>query len=102
MYRLTISDIANQDLDGIISYMAVDLSNPDAATDFLDELDKCYSHLEENPYTYAECSSSALRRRGYRKAVINRYILIFAVDESAKTVDIYRIFHGMQNYMMRI
>ena len=36
MYRLVISEFAHRDLDNIVSYIAVQLANPIAATNFLD------------------------------------------------------------------
>jgi plasmid stabilization system protein ParE len=52
MYRLIISELAHNDLDNIISYVAVQLVNPNAAANFLDELEKCYSYLKTNPFIY--------------------------------------------------
>lgn len=42
MYRLIVSELAHQDLDNIVSYIVVQLANSTAASDFLDEVDKCY------------------------------------------------------------
>ncbi len=41
MYKLNISESAHQDLDKIVSYIVVQLANPSAAGNFLDEVDKC-------------------------------------------------------------
>jgi plasmid stabilization system protein ParE len=41
MYKLIVTELAHQDLDKIVSYIAVELVNPIAATNFLDEVDKC-------------------------------------------------------------
>lgn len=38
MYKLIITELADNDLDGIINYISVDLSNTAAATDFLKEV----------------------------------------------------------------
>lgn len=43
MYKLYVSEYAHQDLDNIVSYIAVQLSIPVAAGDFLSEVDKCYT-----------------------------------------------------------
>ena len=98
MYKLIISELAHQDLNNIVSYIAVQLSNPTAASDFLDEVDKCYSYLKSNPMMYSKCYDSRLEKEGYRKAVIKNYILVYKVGESAKTVSILRYFYGAQNY----
>jgi plasmid stabilization system protein ParE len=56
MYKLNVSELAHQDLDRIISYIAVELANFRAASDFLEELDKCYGNLIINPLMYAKVS----------------------------------------------
>ena len=99
MYKLNISDLAKSDLDEIVDYIAEKLMNPKAATDFLDELEKCYSYLETNPYIYAICSEAELKIKGYRKAGIKKYLMVFQIDEETKTVIILRFFYGTRNYI---
>jgi len=75
MYRLVISELAHEDLDNIVSYIAVQLDNPMAAANFLDEVEKCYGFLESNPLMYERCHDARLDKEGYRKATINNYVL---------------------------
>lgn len=98
MYELNISELANSDLDEIVSYIAEKLLNPKAASDFLNEVEKCYSYLETNPYIYAICSEPELIMKGYRKAQIKNYLVVFSVDDDTKTVNILRFFYGARNY----
>lgn len=55
MYKLVVSELAHRDLDDIVSYIAIELGNPIAAANFLDEVEKCYSHLKNNPFIYERC-----------------------------------------------
>ncbi|MCR3922513.1 MAG: type II toxin-antitoxin system RelE/ParE family toxin, partial [Firmicutes bacterium] len=55
MYSLIVSDLAHRDLENIVAYIAVQLANPTAATNFLDEVEKCYGHLKSNPHMYERC-----------------------------------------------
>jgi len=98
MYKLIVSELAHQDLDSIISYIAVQLANPVAASNFLDEVVRCYGYLNSNPMMYSKCNDSRLEKEGYRKAVIKNYILVYKVDEIAKTVSILRFFYGARDY----
>lgn len=99
MYKLIISELAHQDLDSIISYIAVQLANPAAASNFLEEVDRCYGYLKNNPLMYSRCNDSRLEKEGYRKAVIKNYVLVYKVDEIAKTVSVLRFFYGARDYM---
>lgn len=98
MYKLVVTELAHQDLDDIVAYIAVQLANPAATSDFLDEVDKCYGFLKSNPMMYSKCNDRRLEKEGYRKAVIKNYILIYKVDKSAKTVSVLRFFYGTRDY----
>ena len=99
MYRLVVSELAHQDLDSIVSYISVQLSSPKAASDFLDEVDACYRHLENNPMIYAKCQDKHLEVQGYRKVVIKNYIAVYKIKEENNTVSILRFFYGAQDYI---
>ena len=99
MYKLEISELAQNDLDAIVEYIAVQLANPIAAGNFLDEVEKCYSLLHSNPLIYAKSSDARLEREGYRKAIIKKYILFFKVFEEEKKVIVYRIIYGPRYYL---
>ncbi len=98
MYKLIVSELAHQDLDNIVSYIAVQLANPKAAGDFLDEVNACYGFLKSNPMMYEKCQDKRLTKEGYRKAVIKNYILVYKINEATKTVNIMRYFYGAQDY----
>ncbi len=98
MYKLLITELAHQDLDSIVSYIAVQLTNPKAAGDFLDEVTACYGFLKSNPMMYERCQDRRLGEEGYRKAVIKNYVLVYKVNEASQTVSIMRFFYGAQDY----
>ncbi len=102
MYKLIVSELAHQDLDNIISYIAIQLANPTAASDFLDEVDKCYGYLKGNPMMYAKCQDKRLEKEGYRKALIKNYVLVYKINETSKTVSILRFFYSAQDYVKLI
>ena len=88
-YKLVETALAQADLDAILSYLA---------TAFANEVEKCYAALEQLPYLYEQCRDPRLSSKGYRKAVIKHYLLIYRVDEAQKTVYLLRFFYGRQNY----
>ena len=99
MYRLDVSDHAEQDLDRIIAYIAEKLAAPIAASDFADAVYDCYDNLENNPYIYERCRDAKLKKEGYRRAVIKNYVLVYTVNEETKTVVVHRFFYGRQDYI---
>jgi plasmid stabilization system protein ParE len=102
MYKLVVSELAHQDLDSIVSYIAVELANPAAAGDFLEAVDTCYRNLKNNPMMYEKCRDKRLKTEGYRKALIKSYVAVYKADEETKTVFIMRFFYGARDYIKLI
>lgn len=97
-YKISIAEGASDELDGILDYIINRLQNSAAAKDFLDKIGECYGRLAENPKIYQLCDYDKFKDKGYRKAVIKNYVLIYRVDEAAETVYILHIFYGRQDY----
>jgi toxin ParE1/3/4 len=102
MYDLLITEIAEQDLDGMVDYITGKLANPAAAGAFLDKTEECYGFLRRTPRMFNECADAYLKSRGYRKVLINNYLLIFRIDEKARRVYILRFFYGGQDYIKQL
>ncbi|MDY4008938.1 MAG: type II toxin-antitoxin system RelE/ParE family toxin [Candidatus Limiplasma sp.] len=101
-YKLMITQKAEDDLDAILGYIFTELKNPEAAAHLMDEIDHRYEHLENNPSIYAECMQPLLKPMHYRKVVIGGYLMIFRVDEEAKTVFVERFFSGLEEYAEKL
>ena len=99
MYRVVISPSADADLFNILKYIAHELENPQAATDFADGVERCYADLEEMPAAHSLCADPLLRLKGYRKYPVGSYLIIYRVVEESKEVRIVHIFHETQNYL---
>lgn len=100
MYNLVVTSKAYQDMDEALDYITNTLHNQKAATELIDEITECQRILKENPFAYSKCIDKNLEERGYRRAVVKNYILLFKIEQ--KRVAILRFFHGAQNsqYML--
>lgn len=97
-YRLIVSREAHADIDEITEYIAGKLHNPQAASGFLDDVDKSYRSVVKNPHLYALCTDERLRDKGYRRITIKNYLIFYRVDEAEKTVYIVRVIYGPRDY----
>lgn len=97
-YRVQISRDANADIDGVLSYLAVKLSNLEAAKHLADELEHVYDQLSEHPRLYEQARDPLLCQRGYRKVVVGNYVLLYLVDDDRQLVSIVRLFYGRRDY----
>lgn len=98
MYSLVVTAQAENDLDDIVAYIVQKLSNPSAACELLDDIEACYQKLRRTPYMYGKCSDIRLQTEGYRRAVINNYVLVYKINESPQIVMIMRYFYGARDY----
>ena len=98
-YKLIVSKDAHFDIYGIVEYIANKLSNATAAMGFLDDAEKSYRYISENPFMFSYCNDDRLRNQGYRKIPIKNYIILYLVDEEAQTATVMRIFYGGRNYL---
>lgn len=101
-YKIIRTDAFQRDLDAVISYIVLSLENKTAAISLLDSIEKCYDSLAHLPLMYEACQDTYLKELGYRKAVIDNYIMVHRVDMKTETVNILRLFHGKQHYVKLI
>ena len=99
-YNVLVTEKAEEDLDGIVQYLTRKLCNPDAAISLLEEIEKLYDRLSENPYMYSVCAHPLLADREYRKAVLGGYLALYKVEGSA--VYVARYFSGLEDYAQKI
>lgn len=97
-YKLYITDSANGSLDEIVDYIVNKLKNPKAAIDFLDEVQKKYKKVTENPEMYELVRDSRLAMKGYRKIPVDNYVIIYMVDHEEREIEIRDIFYCGEDY----
>ena len=101
-YKLYVTEKAERDLDDIIKYIITELCNEPAAANLLKEIERRYDMLEENPHIYPMCQQVLLAARGYRKVIINGYVLIIRIDKEAGIVYIERFFSRLEDYAEKL
>ena len=95
VYRLTGK--AEADLDNILSYVSVQLSNPQAAAAFLEKLQDAISEACSFPESGSPVDNEFLPSKAIRKKQVGNYIVYYFPDEKAETVNILRILYGRRN-----
>jgi len=98
MFEVIVSLLARQDINNIYDYIEYDLAAPVAADRFEDNIIKCLGNLEDNPMMYEMIRDEQLAESGFRRAVVQNYVLVYKADEERKIVRVYRVFHGSQDY----
>ncbi len=93
-YKLIISPEAYRDINEIITYFARDLKNIQNARCFLDNVENSCRLIAEKPSSFSLCGDGRLQWNGYRRAVIQDYLILYRADEAANTVVVICMVYG--------
>ncbi len=94
-YKLTTK--AEADLDGIVSYIAVQLENSQAATGFLNKFQDAIHEACSFPESGSLVVNEFLPYKDIRKKLVGNYIMYYFPDMNAGTVYILRVIYGRRN-----
>jgi toxin ParE1/3/4 len=97
-YSLKFTSKAEEDLDVIYEYISNDLFSPESAENLMDKIETSIMMLKIFPYSYPYILDELLRKRGYRKLIVDHYIVFYLVNEKEQQVIIMRILYGARSY----
>ena len=81
LYKIRYTPLAYEDLDSIDSYISETLCNESAAERLLDKIEKAAGQLKQFPRMGSEVEDPYLSAKGYRKLVVDNYLLFHLIDE---------------------
>ena len=88
---------AEADLSEIVSYMAVALGNRQAASDWLDELQKKIDETRLFPESGMIVENEFLSIDDIRRKLVGNYIMYYISDMDKQMIHILRIVYGKRN-----
>ena len=86
---------AEEDLKGIMTYIALD--NPSAAAALADKIEKRLSGLSSYPLLGKIPDEDELAKMGYRFLVVQNHLIFYTIEE--RVIWVHRIIHGARNYV---
>jgi addiction module RelE/StbE family toxin len=93
-YKVTISPLAAEDMDGIYGYIAHKLEAPEAAQRLMLKIEKSILNLKDMAHSHAKCLDETLNKKGYRQLIVNNYLAFYTIKEEEKTVLVVRVLYG--------
>lgn len=94
-YQLT--EKADADLDGIVGYIALELANPKAASDFVDKLQGAIEEARSFPEGGSLVINEFVSDTGVRKKLVGNYIMYYLPDFDERMIFVLRIIYGRRN-----
>ena len=101
-YKLIISERAEEHINSIVGYVAVELANPTAAKAILSDIEKAYGKLEYMAESLAFCQDFYLQQKGYRKYMLenHNYVILYKVE--GDEIRISGVFHMREDYSSKL
>ena len=99
-YRISISDLAKQDIRNIAAYIRNDLQEPDIAKKTIEAMINAIFTLEDLPARISFVHDERLAKQQIRGLHINNYTAFFRINESLKTVEIIRVIYSRRDWSM--
>lgn len=93
-YEIKYLPIAEKDLTEILEYIQLD--NPIAAINFLEQIDNSISKLEDFPFMGKVPNDHRLEYLNYRVLIVESYLVFYVVQDNV--VEIRRVLHGKRKY----
>lgn len=96
-YQYHFTKKAETDLDEILFYISIELSNPDAAASFLKDLQTVLTSICSVPKIGRIVENEFLPDKEIRKSLVGNYVLYYLPDTEEKSIYVLRILYGRRN-----
>ena len=96
-YQYHFTKKAISDLDEILSYISVKLSNPDAASSFLKDVQTVIASICSVPKIGRMVENEFLPDKEIRKSLVGNYVLYYLPDTEEKSIYVLRLLYGRRN-----
>ena len=96
-YKVKINPRAIRELDQIYNYIANEKLAPENAKGQVDRIKNAILNLNTFPHSHQERNEGKYAGKSYRQLLIDNYIAVFRIDESAKIVYVITIQYQGRN-----
>ena len=93
-YKLKIQQTAESEISIIIEYLT--LRSPKAAKTFYNDLQQCYTTLQDGIVDFGLSRFPKLANLGYHVVLFNNYVMLYLEDDNTRIIS--HIFHQKQDY----
>ena len=97
-YKIQFLRSFHNDFDDIIDYIARRLGAPNAASKLAEDLLKAIDRIADFPYSCKLYLPSRPLSLEYRMFTVGNYAVLYAVDETDKTIRFYRMLYGRRDF----
>lgn len=97
-YKIIFTNTAKNELKSIYLYISKKLMMNNSAKKLMKKIEKNIFMLKENPYSARKVRVKPYEYE-YHRLVIDKYIVLYRVNENNKEVVIYRVLYEKRDYL---
>jgi len=97
--RIELLPKAREDLENIFSYIAIELVNPEAASNLINKFETKFTELLLFPLSYPLLKSKFIFQINLRKCIVGNYIIVYFYNKKEKLVEIIRVIYSKIDYL---
>ena len=101
-YTYRVTPAAARDIAEIADYIAVELCARESAVKIIDAMEAAIQRACRFPHAAAFVNDPPLRRKGYRKLIVENYIILYLCDDADRIVNVMRVVYYARDYMKDI
>ena len=100
LYSYVLTEIAEADIDEAFDYIANELSNPEAASSFAEELLETLENICKTPKAGRPVHNPYLKRDDIRRVLVKNYIAYYLIDSDASRIVVLRVVYSKRDQDM--
>lgn len=99
LYKIIVTPTAYKEIKNIYQYISEDLYAEKSAIKLMKKIEEKIMQLKINPKMYSKVKISTKLKRQYRKIIINKYVILYTIDDIEKIVYISHMYYIGKNYI---
>ena len=92
--RILVKELFRLDLNEIIKYISLELSNNETAKTLLNNIQNLFERIREFPELYPVVDMTSTDFSKVRRAIVGNYIILYFFDKEKDIIVVLRIIHG--------
>lgn len=102
MYRIEITEKADEQMRELILYIAEDSGDNQVALSYLGKIEKAIKQLEIFPESGSLPRYSILRKQGYRVLIVEKHLVFYKVRSDEELVTVYAVVDSRREYQFMV
>ena len=100
IYEIEFTEDCRDEIREIYRYISKKLIAKKSAKQLMQKIRKIIMNLAESPKLYPKINKyDKIKKRCFRKIVIDNYVILYTIDEQKKVIYISHMYYGGKNYL---